>query len=385
MALSIASSYFWRGNEGYWSTFNVLVGTGPDAQQFEVLPATSFSATLLILSGNPSGCPSGDVPEDCPELRGGLIDLAAAQANGWNTQTSSEGEPYFSAPFFAEDTNGLPTYENVTGEVGYDYLALNWAGGSAPPGPLKDQVIMATSDLSPWVGLLGISATPSHVHGGGTSEASILSTMASSGSIPGLNWAYTAGAYHRAETVGSLTLGGYDRNRFEEDSILTVAFSRPDITRDLGVTVKEITISVDGSLKPVAASLPTLTLIDSTVPEIWLPQATCDQFEAILGLTWDQGAQMYLVNDTLRESLQARALEITFFLSSNETASSEFNVTFPYAAFDALVQAPLAGITDDSTLNYFPLKPSPEEQGFLGRTFLQEVYVLETTRVLDRR
>jgi hypothetical protein len=60
--------------------------------------------------------------------------------------------------------------------------------------------------------------------------------------------------------------------------------------------------------------------------------------------------------------------------TGNGNSSDRLDITLPYAAFDLKASPPLAG---NQTFYYFPLKQAANETQYtLGRTFLQEVYVL---------
>lgn len=138
-------------------------------------------------------------------------------------------------------------------------------------------------------------------------------------------------------------------------------------------------ISDQTATAPISVSgLPILTLIDSVVPEIWLPLQACAVFESEFGLTWNETYHMYLVNDTLHAALLTKDLSVTFSLAANTSASSGIEITLPYLAFDLTAKYPLAGIQDNTTSpRYFPLKRAANAtQYYLGRTFLQEAYVL---------
>jgi hypothetical protein len=104
--------------------------------------------------------------------------------------------------------------------------------------------------------------------------------------IPSISYGYTAGAPYRLKKVlGSLTLGGYDASRFTPNN-LTFPFSTDD-SRVLTVGIQ--TIMASNTLHGVMSLLPVgiLALIDSTVPEIWLPKSACTIFEQAFGLQFD--------------------------------------------------------------------------------------------------
>ena len=367
MALSISPSYYWDGNDGNWSTFNVNVGT--PSQQLRLLPATSLSAILVVIE---LGCSNSQYPANCAFLRGTLFHPDVSQDASWKPQQSSNGQPYFQLPFQNGSEQGLPDY-NGTCEAGYDVLTLDWSGKSTPVN-LQNQLIAGYAVPTPWLGMLGLSGHPSHIHNLALSEDSPLQSLLNSKSIPGLSWAYTAGAYYRNQW-GSLTFGGYDASRVDMSSAMNVNMSTPQ-AQDLVVNIQSITITVDQSTTYVT-DMPITAIIDSVVPEIWLPEKACATFEDVFGIVWNETEQIYLVNDTLHSAIQAQDASITFFLADPTDASLATNITLPYAAFDLQAKSPLAGIPGNGTsLYYFPLKRTPSSlpgfQGYLGRTFLQE-------------
>lgn len=370
-ALSIAPSEYWEGNDGPWSTFNVNIGT--PIQQMRVLPATSQSSTWVVLE---QGCTT-DYPANCPTLRGNIFTIGSSDVS-WTYAEPSNQDAFFMLPFASEST--LPNY-TANGEVGFDALTLDWSGKEAPKAPLQDQTIAGYAAPNPWLGILGLSGRPSHLFSASSSQNSTLQTLQTNKNVPGLYWAYTAGKpYANPPVYGSLTFGGYDAARVNMSSALQVPFGS-DSTRDLLLAVTNILIS--GQSTPVPG-LGIMTLIDSVVPEIWLPLKACEAFESALGLVWDDSVQMYLVNDSLHATLQSQKPTVTFFLAENSSSTSNtpVSVTLPYAAFDLVAQAPLAGIQDNSTsLRYFPLKRAANStQYYLGRTFLQEAYVFSNRR-----
>ena len=116
-----------------------------------------------------------------------------------------------------------------------------------------------------------------------------------------------------------------------------------------------------------------ITLIDSTVPYIWLPKSACDTFADTLGLKWDGIKAMYFVNDTVHDSLLKSNPTFTFALASTNSQGGPVNITFPYAAFDLNVTAPLVS----STKRYFPIQRGEDDNSYtLGRAFLQEAYIV---------
>lgn len=127
-----------------------------------------------------------------------------------------------------------------------------------------------------------------------------------------------------------------------------------------------------GTAKPTTNLLPTaiLSFIDSTVSQIWLPVDACREFERAFGISYDNGTGLYLVNDTLHDSLVARDASLTFTIATDTTSDDTVNITLPYASFDLQVSYP---IVQNGSSRYFPLRRAENKTQYtLGRTFLQE-------------
>jgi hypothetical protein len=143
-----------------------------------------------------------------------------------------------------------------------------------------------------------------------------------------------------------------------------------DITRDLVVYLQSISYS--GSTSATLLSDPILTFIDSTDPNLWLPEGVCDAFEQAFGLTLDSESGLYLVNDTHNTELLNSNAQVTFRLSDVASGGDAVTITLPYDAFALTAQAPLV----DNSSYYFPLKRAANSTQYtLGRAFLQEACV----------
>jgi len=192
--------------------------------------------------------------------------------------------------------------------------------------------------------------------------------------IPSLSFGYTAGAYYRGNssvgsgTLASLTLGGYDSARFTSNN-LTIPFSYTSANRLLVVGLQSIQAS--NSFLGVVSLLPTgiFSLIDSTVPEIWLPLEACTVFETAFGLQYDYTRNRYLVNDTTHTQLLKINPVFTFKIGTQTADGETVQITVPYAAFDLQASWPIY----NSSTNYFPLRRAENSTQYtLGRSFLQE-------------
>lgn len=168
------------------------------------------------------------------------------------------------------------------------------------------------------------------------------------------------------KVLGSLVFGGYDVSKAGTTNI-TFDFG-PDISRDLTVGLQAITMNQgEDAIELLPEGI--FTFIDSTVPHIWLPQEACQNFESALGLAWNSTVGLYLLNDTLHDSLLAQNASFTFRIGNLTEGVPTIDITLPYASFDLTVDYPRVL----NRTRYFPIvRAANDTQYTLGRTFLQE-------------
>ena len=169
-----------------------------------------------------------------------------------------------------------------------------------------------------------------------------------------------------------MTFGGFDLSRFVPNNI---SFSlAPDISRDLVVGLQSITIlSAHDSASQPQALLPSpiLTFIDSTLPYIYLPVESCQMFEKAFGLSWNDTAAMYWVDDTVHQALMTTNPTFEFKIGNSKTGGPTVDISFPYASFDLEAKNPFIS----NATRYFPIQQAANESQYtLGRAFLQEAY-----------
>jgi hypothetical protein len=362
MAYRVAASRKWMGNDGPWSTFSIRVGSPPQA--LEVLPASSASFSLVVLE---EGCINTG-PADCEALRGNVLDTKYLST--WTPILAADGSRYLYVPFPAQEIL-LP--EQIASEIAVNPISLDVWGDTQNTIFLGGQLLAGYASSIPFLGLLGLSGFQSYPLNGSDPYNSTLQTLKNNSAVSGLTWGYTAGAkYRNPESYGSLTFGGFDSSLVDMDNALTdVDF--PPGPRGKG---NELTLSIKGIAigDTTAESTDMVALLDTMVPDLWLPKTVCDLFEDKFGLEWNETWEMYLVNDTQRYRLQNESTSVSFDLTPISGSSRVVTITLPYSAFDHEVKYPLVNITDDqTTLHYFPLKRTPANTtNFLGRTFFQE-------------
>jgi hypothetical protein len=131
--------------------------------------------------------------------------------------------------------------------------------------------------------------------------------------------------------------------------------------------------SVDRSQQSsVLLRTPILARFNSMVPHMWLPLQVCQQFQEAFGLNWDSVSELYIVNDTIHDSLLARNITVKITLGSTKTPGERVTIDFPYSMFDLRVTYPIY----NGVINYFPLRRAVNESQYtLGRAFLQGIYI----------
>lgn len=354
--LSFSPDENWDGIDGKWSSFTLRIGT---PQQF-VRTFLSFAVyqTWAVL---PQGCEAAANEQQCADARGWL----------YNQNASSTREPIGLYDLYVENKMG---YDGNARYV-YDVVGL---GGEGEGGPtLANTTVGGFAVEDFYLGIFGINPKPTNFSSFNEPSPSYMTQLKEQRQIPSISFGYTAGAHYRYTGVlASLTLGGYDTGKYLPNNV-TFTFA-PDNERDVMVAIQSITTPSRIPSSPVATELlptPIYALIDSTLPHIWLPLEACKAFEQEFGLIYDNTTNLYLVNDTLHDLLLERNANVTFTLAQGFADNTSVQISLPYAAFDLQAQPPYMGISNNT--NYFPLRRAANEsQYLLGRTFLQEAYII---------
>jgi len=362
----VPPSTMFDGPDGSWSTFKISVGT--PGQEFRVLPSTKSGVTFVIA---PEGCLAGVDPSNCPELRG--IDVFRSSQNiGFQVNQSTTWSAIGQYDVDLEDAL------NYTGRglYGFDTVSLGAPADSSSSPTLTDQVVAAVADPDYYLGMLALGQAKSSFNTGSKPVDSFLAALRESAKIPSFAYAYTAGAKYQLKSVfGNLVLGGYDSTRFKPNTNdFSFTFSQ-DPSRLLTVGVDSImaTNTLKGAFSLTSGAH--FSVIDSTVPHLWLPKDVCAEFEAAFGLTYDPKTDLYLVNDTIHQQLvtQNPTLTIKLVNSLQDTTTNYTNIELPYAAFDLQAAYPYY----PNSTNYFPIRRAANESQYvLGRTLLQEAYLI---------
>ncbi|KAK5745724.1 hypothetical protein LTR17_001225 [Elasticomyces elasticus] len=353
LPIVVAPSQYWDGVDGPWSSFALQVGT--PAQNVRVMVSTAGAFTWTISDG---GCPAGYV-DDCINSRGFIFQT--------NKSLTWVANSIFNFNF--ETNLGMDT----NGNTGFDTATLGWQGAGGPT--VAHSTVFNVQSAQYWIGGFGLNPAPTNFTTFVDPQPSFMQQLKTNNMTPSLAYGYTAGnQYRNAKVFGSLVLGGYDENRFDQTQNISVPFY-DDISRDLLVTVKTVSSSVNGQTVDLLPTKNIEMFIDSTVPTIWLPTDACEAFETAFGLEWNENLNMYLVNDSHHSDLLSSNPSVTFTLAANDSSSSTVDIELPYGAFDLTLEYPY--ITSPNTSYYFPLQRADNDTQYtLGRAFLQEAYLI---------
>jgi hypothetical protein len=326
----------------------------------------SYSSPLLIVSEVISeGCASvNPTLVNCVNERGYIFQ--SNLSTSWSTQGLQNG---IDGAIFSLDTYEEGFLSRVgNGSYGYDTINLGLPGSRLPT--LTKQVIAGIWTNDFFIGSLGLSPIPFNFTNLNDPQPSMLGTLRNQSLIPSSSWAYTAGAHYKnPPAFGSLTLGGFDTTRFRRNN-LTIAFGA-DSSRDLLISLQSIKYDTVGSSPLLAKSID--VFIDSLVSEIWLPVDVCEAFAERFNLTWNAQGELYLVESTAHAALLAQNPTFTFTIGQAGGGGETVDIVLPYSAFDLSLTAPIVG----DTTQYFPLKQAQNSSQYtLGRTFLQEAYLI---------
>ena len=353
------------GNDGAWSTFTISVGT--PGQDFRVLASTKSGETYVVV---PEGCLEGVDGPNCSKLRGAER-FQASQSPGFQVNASSS---WSTLGQYSVDLEESLNY-TAQGLFGFDEVSLGSAADKSALS-LDHQVVAGIADLDYYMGYIPLGVPDSSFSSLSQSIDSFIYQLRNATKIPSLSFSYTAGAEYKSKSVfGSLVLGGYDSSRFNPNSQnFSFSFAN-DPSRLLTVGVESIMAmnSLKGTYS--LSSGAHFSLIDSTVPHLWLPQSICDNFEQAFGLTYDPRTDFYLVNSTMHRKLKSLNPSITIKLvnSLEDTSTNYTNIVLPYAAFDLQASYPYY----ENATNYFPIRRAANDSQYvLGRTLLQEAYLI---------
>ncbi|KAJ4362416.1 hypothetical protein N0V83_010509 [Neocucurbitaria cava] len=334
------------GNDGKWSTFFINVGddgTG-NGQSFKVLISTSSPLTLV--PQQTAWC-----DKDCAKDRGilfvnGQQSLGYKESQYWKTA----GLYDIPLPFWWTNESTTNSTDTLIGDWGSENLGM---GESSTKSPIltEQYVVDKPNFLNNFYKSANMTASASY--------------------------GYTAGAYYRNNgrgVLGSLVLGGYDKSRLTPQGMSVPMPSEKNTS--LLVGVQSILYRPDQDVEANTFSFTNGGFeanIDSTLPYLILPDDICDKFQQRFQLQFDEDLGLYTVNSSAHSSNTQQNATVSFKIGAGPQDSAIYtSIVLPYAAFDLQLSFP---ITQQAT-QYFPIKRSDNGIYVLGRTFLQESYII---------
>ncbi|GIZ45953.1 hypothetical protein CKM354_000909800 [Cercospora kikuchii] len=355
----ILQSSGWGGNDGNWSTFQLNVGTPP--QGFNLICSTTSSEIWIPL---PEGCNTSIT--GCASSRG-VQSFNGVQSSGSQTNESSSWKQI--------GIYALSGYDDLfpdSGDAalyGLDNISLSSSGNTSTFG---SQIVGGISSYIFWLGVFGLGIQPGTFSNLPNNATTLLESAKEIGLSPSASYGFYAGAAYR-NAPGSVILGGYDQAAFEPSNItFSTTFAGP---KSLTVRLKSLVVTntPQGTVSPIIDTSGLNVSIDSTVAQLWLPGTLCDALSDALGLQYDNGTELYFVNATMHDTLLNYAPEFTFIIAASSMINKTTAIVLPYAAFDQQIGQPWS--TTNTT--YFPIRRAANEsQLVLGRTFLQEAYLI---------
>ncbi|KAK6600079.1 eukaryotic aspartyl protease [Botrytis cinerea] len=363
-ALSLTPSTEWYGDDGSWSAVSIRLGN--PKQWVNLFPNTLSAETWAI---GPYGCQDGD--STCLDSRGSIFN--ATQSSTWEPLLTLESSPYWRLG--TGNSLQWPPY----GEYGLENLAFG------PDGPTIPNATVAMINATEyWVGSFGLGASAGNFSY--ITPNVTFAQLETLGDIVSAGYGYTAGLYIQKGEPMSLTLGGYDENRFISHDVLFTLTQNPPVPQVFLDSI--FVISSNGSntaIELVSYEDDINALIDSSTPYLWLPETVCDRFADALGLSYNESLNLYTFdeNPTQHNNLSDSSTTTTFtFTFKDESSGSDFvEIDLPYAAFDLSLSYPYIPNTeygtDEASKFYFPLARSANSSQYtIGRAFLQEAYII---------
>ncbi|CZR52704.1 uncharacterized protein PAC_02581 [Phialocephala subalpina] len=343
------------------STRRVSIAVGSPQQDISVLVSTTSQEILAV---GQDACGNSTI---CGDSRGELFNTSASTS--WQDYGSS------TAPELGFDGNADHGFDNV--ELTNGIVA-------------SSQTIGVFNQTGYWLGILGLGVAATNLTT--LNPPSLLNSLVDSQTIPSHSYGYTAGAHYRLKGVpSSVTLGGYDANRFDSHNI---SFSLNPAQTPV-VALNKISVSASpyspSDAAPSWSSNPqelmdiseaALFTIDSSTPFLWFPESICQQFENALGLLYDTTLNLYTFGSDQDQysTLVAWNMTFAFTLSDLPGSANEINITVPYDAFDLELSYPFPGLNATASspaTKYFPLRKAADASVYtIGRAFLQEAYLI---------
>lgn len=367
------------GDDGKWSTFVVnIAGDGEGkGQNFKVLMSTSSPITLV--PAKMDWCST----DECAKRRG-VMDVGALGLDTTDTAAYSTAGLY-ALPFNKDSmywwSRGLllpSSNGTLNGAWGSTNVGLGAASRQSIT--IQHQYVATYYFNDFFMGSLGLCAGAVSLNG--ASGPAFLSGLAAvTTKVPSSSYGFTAGASYRNGgngVTGNMVFGGYDRSRLVTEQVVIITMPNKQ-NNTLIVGVNSILYQPDPNVQQGVTSLTNpknggfSAIIDSTLPYLVLPDDICDRFVEKFNLGFDKNTGLYTINSTAHDLNKQQNATVRFKISSRPQDSEQHTtIAFPYDAFYLQASDPIY----TNTTYYFPIRKSTNGFYILGRTFLQEAYII---------
>jgi hypothetical protein len=377
--LVLSPSGTFDGDDGKWSTFIVnIAGDGEGkGQNFKVLISTS--SPITIVPAKTDWC----ITDECARRRG-VMDVGSLGLDMTNTDFYSTAGLY-TLPFNTDSlywwSRGLllpSSNGTLNGAWGVANVGLGTASKQSIT--LQHQYVAGYYVSDFFLGSLGLSAGA--VSATGATRPSFLGGLAAvTTEVPSVSYGFTAGASYRNGgngVPGNMVFGGYDKSRLVTGQNVTIPMPSKQ-NNTLVVGVNSILYQPDPDVQQGMMSLtdPNIggfsAIIDSTLPYLVLPDDICNKFVERFNLGFDRSTGLYTINSTAHELNKQQNATVSFKLSAQvQDSEPHTTIVFPYNAFYLQASDPIY----TNATAYFPIRKSSNGYYILGRTFLQEAYIV---------
>jgi hypothetical protein len=183
---AFSPSQSWDGNDGWWSTFIVRVGS--PAQYFRIFPSTTLSEISIP---SPEACQDEADPLVCGQKRD-VVPFGGRNSIGFQNNASSTFKLIGIYDLVLE--HKLDRYSS-NGIFGFNTVGLQVENSSGAE--LADQIVVGIATKDFYLGIFRLGLKPSAFSDFKNPQPSFIQALRNRSMIPTISYGYTAGAAYR--------------------------------------------------------------------------------------------------------------------------------------------------------------------------------------------
>lgn len=340
------------GDDGPWSTFNFSIGAEP--QNVRLLPSTSRACLMPFES------------VACEQMScSHTATFSANESSSWQGNTFGQCPARFDSEWYY-----APSCQWGTDSVTFGTTRTNIKETFITPMTTASNYSMTTvSNYS--IGMFGLLPANISTDSGTRNYSGFIFELKKSGATNVNGWSYTAGSFNK-DQPGSFMFGGYDQLRFDQSPSKSLLISGLGLGLPsyLNVSVQSITDpNINSGALLVPAPLREVE-INTGIPDIWLPETTCQQLEAAYNLQWNSSLNYYFINESHHNTLLNSNPTLQFQITASQSGSEAITITLPYELLY------LNKTINGQSLRYFAIRKARTESNVLGRAFMQSAHLI---------